>query len=240
MRSAGAPSGSDGLIPGFIRPDWPAPANVMALVSTRQAGDAMRWLQGTEPMPAEAGLPAEPVWLKQVHGTDVIAAHEQHGRPEADAAWTDQPGQVCAILTADCLPVLFCDQQGRHVAASHAGWRGLVAGVLERTVDAMACPSSELMAWLGPAIGPTAFEVGPEVRDAFLRRDPGCTAAFLPGNNDRWHADLYRLARRRLNGLGVRDVRGGEFCTYTDAERFFSYRRGDRDGRMATLIWLGR
>ena len=222
----------------FIRPEWPAPAAVHALVSTRQAGDARQWRDGSVPVPAVAGLPAAPCWLQQVHGTTVVAAHEVRERPEADAAWTNQPDQPCVVLTADCLPVLLCDRAGSTVAAAHAGWRGLAAGVLERTVDAMGCPSADLLAWLGPAIGPTAFEIGPDVRETFLRRDPGCSAAFSPGAGDRWHADLYRLARRRLNGLGVRDVRGGGFCTVTEGERFFSYRRGDREGRMASLIWL--
>lgn len=239
MRTADARSGFDELIPGFIRPVWPAPANVRALVSTRQAGDARCWMDGSQPLPRAAAFPAEPVWLQQVHGTTVVAAHEQDGRAEADAAWTDRPGRVCAVLTADCLPVVLCDRQGHHVAAAHAGWRGLVAGVLERTVDAMDCPSAELLAWLGPAIGPHAFEVGGEVREAFLQRDPGCTAAFRPGNGDRWYADIYRLARRRLNGLGVRDVRGGGFCTFNEKERFFSYRReGKETGRMGAFIWL--
>ncbi|MCK8517177.1 peptidoglycan editing factor PgeF [Methylonatrum kenyense] len=228
------------MTPGFIRPFWPAPANVRALVSTRKAGDARHWRDGSESPPRAAGLPAEPVWLTQVHGTAVVAAHDQHDAPPAaDAAWTDQPRRVCAVLTADCLPVLFCDRQGNHVAAAHAGWRGLLNGVLERTVDAMGCPSAELLAWMGPAIGPKAFEVGPEVRDAFLQRDPGCTAAFLPGDGDHWYADLYRLARRRLNGLGVRDVRGGGFCTVNESERFYSYRReGEETGRMGAFIWL--
>ena len=187
------------------------------------------------------GLPGEPMWLRQVHGTRCVELHgdETPGAIEADAAWTREPGVVCAVLTADCLPVLLAEREGRAVATAHAGWRGLAGGVLEAIVAAMPVPASRLEAWLGPAIGPHAFEVGPEVRAAFVDDDPGADAAFRPGTGDRWHADLYRLARRRLRALGVARVSGGGHCTVAEADRFFSHRRdGAGAGRMATLAWI--
>lgn len=189
------------------------------------------------------GLPSGSFgWLEQVHGTAGIAfprPREQSGPPKADASMTRVSRQVCAILTADCLPVLFCDQDGTRVAAAHAGWRGLSDGVLERTVQNLGRPET-LMAWLGPAIGPTAFEVGPEVRDAFLAVSPDAAAAFTPGGARAGHymADIYCLARQRLARVGVTDVYGGGFCTVTDKNRFFSFRRDGRTGRMASVIWL--
>ncbi|MCC5812207.1 MAG: peptidoglycan editing factor PgeF [Ectothiorhodospiraceae bacterium] len=241
----------------WLIPDWPAPANVRAVSTTRQGGvskppfdslnlgaavpdepDLVR--QNRVLLQRQAGMPCAPRWLKQVHGTRVVAAHLLDDLTEADASWTDMPGVPCAVLTADCLPVLFCDRAGTRVAVSHAGWRGLAAGVLEATVNALDVEPAELLAWLGPAIGPEAFEVGDEVRQRFLGLDPGASAAFRPSPQGRWLADLYRLARRRLNGLGVKDVRGGGLCTYTDADRFFSYRRDGETGRMATAIWLER
>lgn len=239
----------------WIRPDWPAPAGVSAVSTTRHGGvspppyhslnlgtsgdDAPQHVEeNRRRLQQGAAMPRQPVWLQQVHGRRVVAAHEVDDTPEADAAWTDEPGLPCAVLTADCLPVLFCDRAGTRVAAAHAGWRGLAAGVLESTVDAMQVEPADLFAWLGPAIGPDAFEVGDEVRERFLTLDPGATAAFRPSPQGRWLADLYRLARRRLNGLGVKEVSGGGFCTYTDAERFYSYRRDGETGRMATVIWL--
>ena len=192
-------------------------------------------------------LPAEPVWLNQVHGTLVIdvPAASQSGEavmhavpPEADAAVTRAPGTVLAILTADCLPVLLCDRSGSVVAVAHAGWRGLAAGVIENAVCAMAVPASGIMAWLGPAIGPAAYEVGADVADAFTGNDPGAAAAFAPRAHGMFLADLYALARRRLAQLGVAQVSGGEACTYGDAARFYSHRRDGRTGRMASLIWI--
>ncbi|HNQ76842.1 MAG TPA: peptidoglycan editing factor PgeF, partial [Pseudothauera hydrothermalis] len=188
-------------------------------------------------------LPAEPVWLEQVHGTNIVMAESVPGErclpPVADGAWTRQPGVVCAVMTADCLPVLFCDDAGSVVAAAHAGWRGLCAGILERTVEAMRVAPARIQAWLGPAIGPGAFEVGADVRSAFLQHDSGAAAAFVAGKEPgKWLADLYLLAKIRLAGAGVIDVFGGGFCTYTDAERFYSHRRDRATGRMASLIWL--
>lgn len=185
-------------------------------------------------------LPGEPRWLRQVHGTTVAELDATSaGMPEADAAWTRAPGVVCAVLTADCLPVVLGDPDGGAVAVAHAGWRGLAAGVLEAAVGALPVPAGRLRAWLGPAIGPRAFEVGPEVRAAFAEGDPGAAAAFRRGAGDRWHADLHALARRRLRALGVTRVHGDSHCTYSDAARFFSHRRDGPDtGRMATLAWL--
>jgi YfiH family protein len=183
-------------------------------------------------------LPAEPQWLNQVHGCTVV----QTGGlvttgPDADAAITCRPGSVCAVLTADCLPLLICDRQGRRVAAVHAGWRGMAAGVIEATLGALGAPFGDFMAWLGPAIGPAAFEVGPEVRAAFLAADPEVASAFQAGPDGKWFADLFALARHRLARAGVTQVYGGTACTYSDPERFFSYRRDGVTGRMASLIW---
>ena len=229
------------------------PAGVRAAVSLRTGGvSAGRYASlnvgdhvGDDPelvrtnrdrLRAALGLPAEPLWLEQVHGTDVARfACEQ--RPRADAAVALAPGQVCAVMVADCLPVLLADREGTCVAAAHAGWRGLAAGVIERTVEALHVNPSRLVAWLGPAIGPEAFEVGPEVRQAFLADDPQTTVDFRPGEGDRWLADIFTLARRRLVRLGIRDVSGGGFCTVSEPARFFSYRRDGVTGRFAALVW---
>nr|WP_232470538.1 peptidoglycan editing factor PgeF [Methylococcus sp. BF19-07] len=183
------------------------------------------------------GLPAEPAWLRQVHGNAAVEAGRE-AEPEADASYTWNVGVVCAVMTADCLPVLLCTRDGAGVAAVHAGWRGLAGGVIEQAVAALG--ASDLLAWLGPAIGPEAFEVGDEVRAAFLAQDAESDAAFRPGDNGRWLADIYRLARLRLRRLGIRDVHGGGWCTYGDESRFFSYRRDGVTGRMATLVWRDR
>lgn len=238
----------------FITPDWPAPANVRALITTRVGGvSAAPYASfnlgdhvGDDPRHVEqnradlaACLPAQPAWLTQVHGTAVLNAAQVAGAPQADASVALQPGVVSVVMTADCLPVLLCDRAGSVVAAAHAGWRGLLDGVLERTVEAMAQPAGELLAYLGPAIGPTAFEVGDEVRQAFVAHSAQASKAFLPAASaGKWLADLYLLARQRLNGVGVNAVYGGHDCTYSDAERFFSYRRDGVTGRMASLIWL--
>lgn len=188
-----------------------------------------------------AALPAEPLWLEQVHGVDVV---EHRGGtpvapPRADAAVAFEPGRVCAVMTADCLPVVLGDRAGTCVAVAHAGWRGLVGGVLESTIAALHCRPSELVAWLGPAIGQEAFEVGEEVRDAFVDKDPGHVTAFVPNAAGRFQADLYELARVTLARAGVRSVSGGGRCTAGEADQFFSFRRdGGRTGRMATLAWL--
>jgi hypothetical protein len=199
-------------------------------------------------------LPSEPVWMEQVHGADVVdldayASRESDSRksdshagdtnrpPRADAAVTREPGRVCAILVADCMPVLFAARDGSAVGAAHAGWRGLARGVLEATVSALRCPPRELLAWLGPAISQPTFEVGEDVYEAFVARDPGDRGAFEHNARGRWQCDLYALARRRLAALGVGQVSGGAFCTVRERERFFSFRRDGRCGRMAALIW---
>jgi YfiH family protein len=240
----------------LIEPDWPAPARVRACTTTRHGGVSQgRWTSlnlgthvGDDPeavhenrrrIDERLGLPAEPHWLNQVHGTSVryIGPGAPCTEACADAAMTYQPGAVCVVMTADCLPVLFCNRHGDRVAAAHAGWRGLLDGVLEATVAAFDDAPGDLMAWLGPAIGPTAFEVGPEVREAFLDRSTA-EACFRPGRDDRWLADLYGLAARRLDAAGVMSVSGGDRCTFSEPETFFSYRRDGITGRMASLIWL--
>jgi YfiH family protein len=183
-------------------------------------------------------LPGQPVWLQQVHGTEVINAAIAGTSPTADAAYSLEAGVVCAVLTADCLPVLLSDTAGECVAAIHAGWRGLVAGVVEQAARATGRSGDALLAWLGPAIGPSAFQVGEEVRDSFMAHDQAAAGAFRQGTDGRWVADLYQLARQRLADCGVTAVYGGEYCSFTDPERFYSYRRDGVTGRMATLIWL--
>jgi YfiH family protein len=182
-------------------------------------------------------LPAEPVWLKQVHGTVCVDAAQVPAGTEADAALARAPGVVCAVLTADCLPILLCDESGTVVAAAHAGWRGLAAGVIESTVRAMGQPGERLIAWLGPAIGPQNFEVGDEVRASFVAHDPAAAQAFVAGRPGKWTCDIYQLARQRLATLGIHRVTSADFCTVRDSAYFYSYRREGVTGRMATLIW---
>lgn len=186
-------------------------------------------------------LPAEPLWLTQVHGTTVVNAAEVGGAVEADASFTTQPGVVCAIMTADCLPVLFADKEGKVVGAAHAGWRGLAAGVLQHTVAHMRnAGGSNIVAWLGPAIGSTHFEVGEDVRSVFADRSPNHAAAFrpVPERAGKYLADLYLLATQTLHDAGVADVQGGKFCTVSEPQRFYSYRRDGTTGRMASMVWL--
>lgn len=234
-------------------PDWPAPANVRALQTTRQGGFSVAPYDtlnlgdhvGDEPlivarnrMQLNALLPSEPVWLKQVHGTTVVdAVAAGCGVPVADACLARNAGAVCVVMTADCLPLLLCDEAGTVVAAVHAGWRGLCDGVIEATVRAMGVPAQQVMAWLGPAIGPQAFEVGGEVRAAFIAQQPQAAVAFT-ARGDKFLADLFMLARQRLQALGVTRIHGGGVCTYSDRERFFSYRRDGVTGRMGSFIWL--
>ena len=240
----------------WLQPEWPAPANVRTASTLRtggvsampfdtlnlgdHVGDAPEAVQSNRQRLREAlRLPDEPCWLNQVHGSRVIEAGKWAVPPEADACIARTAGQVCVVMTADCLPVLFCNREGDRVAAAHAGWRGLAGGVLESTVNSLGLPGSQLMAWLGPAIGPDAFEVGDEVRIAFTARDAAAAQAFRPSHRaGHWLADLYLLARQDLARLGVQAVYGGGLCTYSDESRFFSYRRDGKCGRMATLIWL--
>ena len=188
-------------------------------------------------LPAELALPAEPLWLDQVHGAHVLDLDREAVAP-ADGAVTSRAGVVCAVLTADCLPVLLCDRAGRRIGVAHAGWRGLRAGVLPAAVRAMAVPATDLVAWLGPAIGPASYEVGADVRDPFVAQSAAAERRFERNARGRWQADLFGLARDALAAAGVRVVHGGGLCTFTGAERFFSHRREGRCGRMATLIWL--
>jgi YfiH family protein len=291
----------------FIYPQWSVSPRVHACTTTRVGGvstgpyaglnlathvgdDPGQVAANRQRLVAALNLPAKPLWLEQVHGTEVLVidgqtmtaeqapscsgmgaaasvfADEQVGfsngagkahkhqmmenaerdfrdteiaqAPCADASLTHEPGHVCAVLTADCLPVLLCERHGRAVAAAHAGWRGLLAGVIERTVEGLAQSPENIAAWLGPAIGPRAFEVGPEVREAFLARDAAAAAAFKPSLGGAWLADLYSLARQRLAQVGVNAISGGDFCTFSDPARFYSYRLDGRTGRMASLIWL--
>lgn len=238
----------------FIRPDWPAPRNVHALSTTRSGGvSAGRYASlnlgehvGDSPQAVAANRArlhrslghAMPRWLQQVHGVRVTRDGDITHAP-ADAAVTGRHDVACTIMTADCLPVIFCDRAGSRVGAAHAGWRGLAAGVLEATVQAMDASADSLMAWLGPAIGPETYEVGDEVRHAFVRHTPQAAVAFRAGRSaGKWWCDLYMLARQRLEAAGVKDIYGGGLCTFTDKERFFSFRRDGECGRMATLIWL--
>jgi YfiH family protein len=247
-------------VDGLLRPDWPAPANVHAAVVQRDApGDSVAPFDrcnlgarcGDEAAAVAANrarlvdllaLPQPPRWLAQVHGTHVVRiddATPAHDEPQADAAVTSTPGVVLAILTADCLPVLFAARDGSEVAAAHAGWRGLCAGVLEATVAAMRTAPADVLAWLGPAAGPQAYEIGAEVRDAFLAHDAAAAGAFAATRPGHWRVDLYALARQRLAAAGVGTVSGGGLCTITDRQRFFSHRRDARTGRMASLVWMG-
>jgi YfiH family protein len=237
----------------WIVPDWPAPANVRALITTRSGGvstgpfasmnlgqsidDDLQSVR-TNRASLRDLLPAEPKWLLQVHGAQVVDADRLQQPVEADAAVARNPGSVCTILVADCLPVLLTDRAGSVVAAAHAGWRGLAAGVLENTVRAMGTAPDKLLAYLGPAIGSSAFEVGADVRDAFLARSADAATAFVAHKPGKWLADLSALARQRLRASGVTQIYGGGLCTYSNPRRFFSYRRDKITGRMAALIWL--
>ncbi len=250
----------------FIIPNWPAPASVKALQTTRNGGisaapyNSLNLGEHVKDNPLHVAqnrqllsqfLPSEPVWLNQVHGIDVIDAANTSCAPSADASYATRKNVVCVTMTADCLPILLCDQAGTAVASIHAGWRSLCAGVIEATVKQMSVDSSQLMAWLGPAIGPNAFEVGGEVRAQFIQKglDLGISqsqTAFKPSveneEQDKWLADIYKIAAQRLNSLGITQIYGSgqdeTWCTYTDKEKFFSFRRDGATGRMATLIWL--
>lgn len=245
-----------------LRPDWPAPPGVRAAFTLRtggvstgacatlnlgaHVGDApAAVLENRRRLRAGLGLTREPAWLAQVHGAGVVDLDRSGDGcaevpPRADAALTRSRDQACAVLVADCLPVLFAARDGSAVAAAHAGWRGLAAGVLEATVQALGVAPAELIAWLGPAIGAAHFEVGPEVRAAFAEHEPADATAFQANARGRWQCDLTALARARLRRLGLRDACGGLWCTYAGADRFFSYRRDGQCGRMAALVWRTR
>ncbi|MDX1443894.1 MAG: peptidoglycan editing factor PgeF [Gammaproteobacteria bacterium] len=240
----------------IILPNWDMPANVRAAATTRgggmshgpyrgfnlgsHVGDEPEAVEGNRRLLAgRLGLPAEPAWLEQVHGNEVVLLDELPDEPpRADAALTRTPGIPLAVLTADCLPVLFCDEAGREVAVAHAGWRGLAAGILQNTVDLFDAEPGSIHAWLGPAIGPKDFEVGEDVLQTYAARLPGSESLFAPDGEGKFLADIYQLARLALAGAGVTSVRGGGWSTFAEEDRFFSYRRDGETGRQATLIWM--
>ncbi len=234
-------------------PDWPVPRNVRSLQTTRiggqsvapydsfnlgdHVGDVPQTVAHNRQRLAQL-LPSEPVWLQQAHGIVVANADRADCAQQADAAVARQRGAVCVVMTADCLPVLLCDEAGTVIGAAHAGWKGLAAGVIEATVLEMGIAPQKLLAWLGPAISQRAFEVGEEVKNIFVAKNAQASEAFLAGNNGKWMADIYLLAHHRLHALGISRVYGAEHCTYSDSARFFSYRRENVTGRMGTFIWL--
>jgi YfiH family protein len=239
----------------FITPTWPAPKNIHAYTTLRHGGlsekpyDCFNLAQhvGDQPehvqanrqlLKKELNLLIEPIWLQQTHSTIAVKATPENREMEADASYTNQAHHTCVVLTADCLPLLVCNRDGTHIAAIHAGWRGLLNGVIESTLHALSLPPEELLVWLGPAIGPAHYETGDEVREQFIHQHPNAINAFSPSPNNRWLADLYALARLRLYHFGITAIYGGELCTYAD-NRFYSYRRdGGKTGRIATLIWI--
>lgn len=244
---------------GLLSPDWPVDPRVGAVTTLRigprspgasrgpwadfnlgdRVGDEADAVRRNRRQLREAlDLPAEPAWLKQVHGTRVLTLPTDERSPEADAVVCDRPGPVCAILTADCLPVFLAHRDGSAVGLAHAGWRGLAAGIIEATLDRLPGEPVDMAAWLGPAIGPSAFQVGGEVREAFIASDPGAADAFRPDTEGRWRADLHALARRRLEARGVGWIGGTRSCTWSEPARFFSHRRQAPCGRMASLIWI--
>lgn len=241
----------------YLLPNWPAPSRVKACTSLRFGGhsqgpyasfnmnnrgadEAAAVSANRQLLRQELGLKQEPAWLHQIHGTKVISADSvTTPPPEADGSYTSSPGVVCTVLTADCLPILFCNQQGEQVAAIHAGWRGIQAGVIESCVSKLQGPASEWLAWIGPGISVKHFEVGDEVYELFTHNDDQAKKAFHPHTAGKWLADLYLLAKQRLQACGIMRLYGGEYCSYSDAERFFSYRRDQgRTGHMASLIWI--
>lgn len=246
------------LFSPWIVPDWDVPNHVKAVTTTKQGGvsngsyasmnlaqhvgdDAAIVAQNRECLMQKLQLSNEPVWLNQVHSNYVmeLQLHANSKLPEdADGSVSRQAGLVCAVMTADCLPLLLSNRQGTCVAAVHAGWRGLAAGIIENAVQVMQCSSSEIFAWLGPAIGPLAFEVGDDVRDKFIAYNKMAEQAFMPYENGKWLANIYMLAQQRLNKLGIRNISGGSYCTYRQDSLFYSYRRDKTTGRMASLIWM--
>ena len=246
----------------YLQPEWPAPEQVRAFTTVRTPKNNIGFSQknyasfnlaahcGDKPehvqknrhkLIADHPWRSDPIWLKQIHGSTVIAAHKHlHDiEPEADGVWTNQSNIPCLVMTADCLPVVFCNTQGSKTAVVHAGWRGLSRGILEETVRALNEPADQLLVWLGPAISQAKFQVGSEVREAFININPSASCAFTPDGKDHWHADIYHLARVHLRTVGVHAVYGGNFCTFTESSLFYSYRRdGHQTGRMATVAWI--
>ena len=239
----------------LIIPNWLAPDNIKAISTTRHGGysrppydnmnlgahvgdDKLLVSQNRQQLIQLANLPESPRWLQQVHGTHIIDSADWQADIEADAIFSQHANHVCTVMTADCLPLLLCNQQGDTVAAIHVGWRGLAAGIIEKALKAFSGDASTIMAWLGPAIGPTQFEVGQEVYDTFVHETPNAAEAFIATDNHHYLADIYSLARQNLQKKGITNIFGGEFCTVTDNERFFSYRRDGITGRMASMIWI--
>lgn len=245
----------------YIVPNWPAPKLVKAYTTTRKHGYSnppfasfnLAYHVGDDPAKVTANrsrlaedlnLPHEPIWIDQVHGINAVRADQIQSVVQADASYTQKAGTVCAILTADCLPLLLCDRNATKVAVIHAGWKGLAAGIIEAILQGLPWTPKETLAWLGPAIGPTIFEVGAEVREQFLQSDPATDAAFIglmDNREDKYLANIYSIAKQKLAKFGITEVYGGNYCTYTDSELFFSYRRDKgKTGRMATLIWIAK
>lgn len=225
----------------LIYPDWPAPANIHACTTTREAWGANNTSESGEraKLMSLLNLPNDPIWLKQTHSTTALPATAANRNQEADASYSNERGAVCLVLTADCLPVLICNQQGTEVAAIHAGWRGLAAGVIENTIQSLQTDPANLLIWLGPAIGPQKFEVGKDVYDAFTLHDPAASRCFIPGQPEKWMANLYQLAEQRLNKLGVTQIYGGKYCTFSQDDLFFSWRRDkSKTARLASMIWM--
>jgi len=239
----------------FITPDWPAPAAIKSLSTTRQGGvsntpydqlnlathvgdSAAAVSSNRQGLIELARLPEAPRWLNQTHGTTVVNSLDWQLDMDADACYSTSANHVCTVMTADCLPVLICDKQARFVAAIHAGWRGLAAGIIEKTITHYHASPSELMVWLGPAIGPNQFEVGTDVYDIFTEQSTVAKHAFVQTDSSHYLADIYQLARLRIQQTGVDAIYGGNFCTASDPSLFFSYRRDNRCGRMASMIWI--
>ncbi|MCE3237251.1 MAG: yfiH [Gammaproteobacteria bacterium] len=225
----------------YIKPVWPAPSSIKAYTTTRTTPGIINQDKKVdyESLKTFLKLPTLPIKIRQTHGDIILPALPQNQNKEADAIWTDQPNQVCAIVTADCLPVLLTHRQGTHVAAIHAGWRGLAKEIIPKTVQRLNLPGEDIIAWLGPGISQSCYEVTDEMRDEFLSSDPKTASAFIPSVNQRWLLDLYAIARLQLKKQGVTEIYGGEYCTFCDSKNFFSYRReGSNHGQMATLIWI--
>lgn len=239
----------------LIIPDWPVAANVKAVTTTRTGGVSQQPYQGLnlglhvgdkaedvqrnrQLLQQQLGLDESPAWLNQIHSSRVLVLDAPLATvPDADGSYTRETGIACTVMTADCLPVLLCDKAGTQVAAVHAGWRGLADGIIEAALEKFTVPAGQILAWMGPAIGPDAFEVGGEVREQFVAAMPQAEQAFRPHGN-KWLADLYLLARQRLQQFGVTEIYGGESCTFGEPEQFYSYRRDGVTGRQASLIWL--
>jgi YfiH family protein len=226
----------------IIKPDWPAPSHIRACTTLRNSGVSRppKTRLDRARLIALLDLPTEPIWLHQIHGCIVLEASPENRDKEADATFSQKPQQICVVRTADCLPILLCHRQGTHVAAIHAGWRGLQKNIIAETIKSLNIPGNELLAWIGPGISQAHYEVGEEVRSLFISNDPETKQAFIPSPNQGWMADLCTIARMQLQTQGITEIYGGNFCTYSDDKNFFSYRREGKEkfGNMASLIWI--